>query len=521
MKLSRKIMLGLSLVIILVNAGVLHVVGRRYQMELREELTEAGRSYYKLIVVVRAWIAHNEGVFVRQAADRAANPYLPTPLVQTVGGDTLVWRNPAMVTRELSELSRQMGNRFHFHIASLQPMNPANSADEFEREALLAVSDGDRRRLSKFGEFTRYETIEGVRHFRYFAPLYTDASCLSCHRGQGYDVGDVRGGISILIPTDQLAAASAENFVLTLVASLGTSAAISLLLLGLIQRNVVRPLRRLEDAAEEIGKGNYDTPILADSADEIGDVGRAMAKMQQAIRRRLRKQVQTEKMVALGQLSAGIAHEIRNPLFAINNDLDFLQRNYPADEQQAEVYGSMEQGLRRIGSTVDAVLGYARPHKPQYGLHTVDEVLRRCMVLLGKQLQKNRVELSVALAPDLPAIEMDVHRMEQVLINLLANAMRACSPQGGRIQVAATCVDGIVEVRVSDDGVGIPAADLSRIFDPFFTRSRDGTGLGLTIVRRIIDQHHGSIDVDSEPGAGTTFILTLPLKQPHPEAVTA
>jgi two-component system, NtrC family, sensor kinase len=517
MTLSRKIMLGASLMIVLVNAGVLHLVGRRYQMELREELTEAGRSYYKLIVVVRAWIAHNEGVFVRKAPGREPNPYLTTPLVATEDGDTLVWRNPAMVTRELSELSEVMGNRFQFHMASLQPMNPANAPDDFEREALLAVSNGERKRLSRYGEFTRFETIDGVRHFRYFAPLYADASCLGCHGSQGYEEGDVRGGISILIPTEQLAAAVSDSFIMTALASLGTSAAISLVLLLLVRSNVVVPLRRLEAAAAEIGKGNFDTEILADSADEIGDVGRALKRMQQALRRRLRKQVQTEKMVALGQLSAGIAHEIRNPLFAVNNDLDFLQRHYPGDEQQAEVYASMAQGVERIGRTVDAVLDYARPHRPEYGLHRPDEVITRCLTLLGKQLQKRQVSLDVALPPDLPAIQMDIHRMEQVFINLLTNAMRACTPGSGRITVTGTMREETVELRVQDDGCGIDPADISRVFDPFFTRSVNGTGLGLTIVRRIIDQHHGSIDVESEPGRGTSFSITLPLRQPRTE----
>lgn len=518
MTLSRKIMLGASLVIVLINAGVLHMVGRRYERELREELTEAGRSYYKLIVVVRGWIAHNEGVFVRKAPGREPNPYLATPLVTTVDGDTLVWRNPAMVTRELSELSEVMGNRFKFHIASLQPMNPANEPDSFERDALLALSNGERKHLSRFGEFTRFETIDGIRHFRYFAPLYSEPSCLRCHTDPGYGDGDVRGGISILMPTDQLESAVTGNFFMTVFASVGTSAAISLVLLLLIRSNVVKPLRRLEAAAAEIGKGNFDTEILADSADEIGDVGRAMARMQQAIRRRVRKQLQTEKMVALGQLSAGIAHEIRNPLFAVNNDLDFLQRTYPGDEQQTEVYESMAAGLDRIGRTVDAVLDYARPHKPEYGLHRPAELVDRCLTLLAKQLQKKRIALEVALDPALPAVQMDIHKMEQVLINLLTNAMRACEGRPGRIRIGGAVHDGTLELTVQDDGCGIAQEDLARVFDPFFTRSASGTGLGLTIVRRIVDQHHGSIEVDSQPGHGTTFTIALPLRQPEPVA---
>jgi two-component system, NtrC family, sensor kinase len=516
MRLSTKIILGASVIIVLVNLAVLPLMGWRYEAQLREGLTEAARSYYKLIVVVRGWVSDHEGVYVQPLAGVEPNPYLRTPTVATATGDTLFWRNPALVTRELSELGRTMGNRVQFRVTSMDPMNPANAPDAFEERAMRAIATGGSR-LNAFGEVTAFETVNGVQQFRYFAPLFAQESCASCHGPNGISVGDVRGGISIIMPADHLAAATTQSYVFALLLGLVASGAVSALIFLLIRRMVIRPLRRLEDAAEQIGLGNYDVPVEPYADDEIGDVERALAKMQQAIRLSVSRQVETEKMSALGHLSAGIAHEIRNPLFAIRNDLDYLRRVYDSDARQKEVYHDMEEGVRRIGETVSAVLGYARPHRPEHGRHTFAEVLRSSMSLLGKRLEQEGVRVTASWPDDLPAIEMDAHQMEQVFVNLLTNAMRACADGGGHIAITGQRVGPSVEVRIEDNGRGIEEGDMCRIFDPFFTRSPDGTGLGLTIVRRIIDQHNGSIQVESEPGRGTVFTLRVPVEQPAPQ----
>jgi len=134
---------------------------------------------------------------------------------------------------------------------------------------------------------------------------------------------------------------------------------------------------------------------------------------------------------------------------------------------------------------------------------------------MGKQMAKEHVFLDMELDPHLPPIEMDAHRLEQVFINLLANTMRARRGSEAHVRITGRPAGDGVEIRVADDGVGIAPADLQRIFDPFFSRSSEGTGLGLTIVRRIVEQHHGLIEVESEPGAGTVFTLRLPRVQPR------
>jgi two-component system, NtrC family, sensor kinase len=516
MRLSTKIILGASAIVVLVNLAVLPVINWRYEAQLREGLTEAARSYYKLIVVVRGWVSEHEGVFVQALPGVEPNPYLPTPVLRTMDGESLFWRNPALVTRELSELSRNMGNRVQFRVTSLDPTNPVNAPDDFETEALRVLSAGDRSKLTPWGELTRFEMVDGVQHFRYFAPLFGQDSCASCHTTNGYEAGAVRGGISILMPADHLAAATTRSYQFALFMGLLASAGVSLLIFLLIQRIVIRPLRGLEGVAQEIGRGNFETPLPDAMDDEIGDVSRALANMQNAIRTSVSRQVEAEKMSALGHLSAGIAHEIRNPLFAIRNDLDYLRRSHGADRRQEEVFQNMEDGVERISRTVAAVLGFARPHRPEHGVYTLGEVLERCKALLSKQMETERMKVTVEFDPDVPPLEMDIHQMEQVFVNLVTNAMRAKTGSKGLIRIGARREGEEVVVTVADDGRGIPAGDVGQIFEPFFTRCVDGTGLGLTIVRRIMEQHNGSVGVESEPGVGTTFTLRMPILQPQP-----
>ncbi len=518
MRLSNKITLGATGVLVLTNLLVLLLVGRRNETNLVEALTQSARSYARLVFVLGNWIPENQGIWVRRRPGHEPSPYVRMPQVQTVNGDTLVWRHPSMLAREFTQLSRQGGVGVRLGMTSLHPLNPANAPDSFELHALRALDAGHYDRLSPGGEFTRIETIDGVRTFRYVAPVY-NRGCGSCHRSaSGFTPGVVLGGISVALPVEPNAPGSSGGLLFTAVGALLTTLIASLAILFLLRRIVVKPLRRLEDAAQEIGRGNLETEVLSDSGDEIGDVGRAMVRMQAALLVRVREQVQTEKMVALGQLSAGIAHEIRNPLFALRNDLDFLQRHASGDPQQDEVHRSMEEGLGRIGELVNGVLDYSRPHKAEFGAHTVEEVLARCTTITAKQMAKQHVRLEVRLASDMPAIEMDLHGLEQVFVNLLTNAMNARRGAEGRVTITGRALPDGVEVEVADEGVGIAPDDLPRIFDPFFTRSNGGTGLGLPIVRRIIDQHHGTIEVRSEQGRGTVITLRLPRVQPKQDA---
>lgn len=513
MRLSSKIMIGVSAIIILVNVAVFYFVGLRYEDLLIRSLTETAQLFHNQIVITRSWIARHGGVYVQSQDGVSANPHLEEPVLVTDSGDSLLLRNPALVTRELSELSERMGSQLSFHITSLNPINPDNAPNEFEREALLAIQNGSDDRFSRYDEFTKFESSEGGSYFRYFAPLYTEKSCLSCHSHQGYKVGDVRGGISIIIPAEKVEAATKQNYAFIVLGFILASLVISFLIYHFVRRTIIKPLGLLERAAESIGKGDYHTEISIQTKDEIADLGKALSKMQLEIRESTNKQIESEKMVALGQLSAGIAHEIRNPLFAVRNDLDYLKRHFHDNNHQLEIYKEMEEGIDRISRTVKAVLDYSKPHKPEFSRHHIREVIEPCMALLKKQFEKEDIKISIQIADDVPESDLDFHRLEQVFVNLLTNAKQAINGQSGEIRIDINRRNGNLQIYVSDNGCGIKKPDLNRIFDPFYTRSPDGTGLGLTIVHRIIEQHGGFIQVKTEKDKGTTFIIRLPIEQ--------
>ena len=512
MRLSAKISVGVTAILLAINLCAFVVIGYRFDQLLYKNLLETARVIYQEVVVAREWVATHGGVYVPAGDQTEENPFLPGTSLVTEQGEVLVLRNPAMMTRELSALSKQMGEGFQFRATSLRPLNPASTPDAFERRALTALSNGDQAALTEFKEYTGIEFIDGRRFFRYVAPLYTQEACLTCHDGQGYEVGDVRGGLSLSMPIESVDSARWRSWVFVVFACFAASGTISFTLIAFMRKVVLAPLKSLEQAAERIGRGNYEAPIGVDARDEIGDLGRALGRMQQEIRKTTERQLESEKMFALGQIAAGIAHDVRNPLFAIRNNIDYLKRRgQPADRE--EVFREIEGGLTRIGRIVAAVTEFARPHPPEFGRHDVHRVIARCISLLQKQFEKERVEVELSAPADLPQVEMDAHRIEQVLVNLMTNAMQAVRGHQGRIRVTARSAGDSVEISVADSGRGIAAEIQGRIFDPFFTRSANGTGLGLSIAKRIVEQHGGDLSVESVAGEGADFRFKLPLRQ--------
>ncbi len=224
-----------------------------------------------------------------------------------------------------------------------------------------------------------------------------------------------------------------------------------------------------------------------------------------------------DRLTSIGQLSAGIAHEIRNPLASISLNVQILSKKLALDDAAKKIVSDTLEGIDRIKSLVKGMLDFARPSTPALKRGSMARVLRNSISLLDSQLRKKRIEVKLDQAEDLPEIVFDEHQIQQVLVNLLLNGLEATS-EGGGIRIKSTigkdqkkrCQH--LALHIMDTGCGIPVANLSKIFDPFFTTKSEGTGLGLSIVHKILDQHHASIDVVSEENRGTTFILRFPFR---------
>lgn len=222
-----------------------------------------------------------------------------------------------------------------------------------------------------------------------------------------------------------------------------------------------------------------------------------------------------ERLAAVKTLAAGVAHEIGNPLNALNIHLQLLARalrqvdNAPQREKLQGFVSVAGQEVERLDGILRRFLAAIRPSKPHLVRGSVQQVLETTLGVLGPDLAQRRIAVQRACPESVPEIFLDAQQMEQVFFNLLRNAMDAV-PDGGRIGVSITADDAWVNVSILDNGAGIPSALLGRIFDPYVTTKAKGNGLGLMIVRRIVQDHGGTISCASHEGEGTCFTLRFP-----------
>lgn len=225
--------------------------------------------------------------------------------------------------------------------------------------------------------------------------------------------------------------------------------------------------------------------------------------------------IQAEKLASLGRLSAAIAHEIRNPLSAISVNLQFLLRKFPDGTQERKYLDLTLEGVRRIEKIVEATLNFARPSKPIVKEEDINDVINATLPLVEISTLKKKIEVITKLEPKLPKVKIDFKQIQQVILNILTNAVDAIE-SSGQIKVNSYLEEegGIsyVVVSIADSGCGIPREELNKIFEPFYTKKSDGTGLGLAISKQIMNNHGGKIEVESELGRGTTFYLKFKVK---------
>jgi two-component system sensor histidine kinase HydH len=228
-----------------------------------------------------------------------------------------------------------------------------------------------------------------------------------------------------------------------------------------------------------------------------------------------------DRLAALGQMAAGLAHEIRNPLGSIKGAAQYLQplESQKSDDSTREFLDIIVEEVDRLNKIVSQFLDYARPYRGDPSPLDANDVVRKTIYLIEKERSSSSIEITMNLHDGLPQVRADAQQLRQVFLNLTINALDAM-PQGGRLQVSTSlrrstrrgAAAAFLEIRFRDDGIGIPPADLRNLFIPFFTTKEKGTGLGLPISQRIIENHGGTIEVRSQPGSGSTFTVLLPVE---------
>jgi PAS domain S-box-containing protein len=223
-----------------------------------------------------------------------------------------------------------------------------------------------------------------------------------------------------------------------------------------------------------------------------------------------------DRLASLGEISSGIAHEIRNPLAAIKTTAQAMEEEMETDDPKREFLSRIVKEIDRLDTMLRTFFSFAKPKRPMFIRCDIRDVVKEVLLLLNKDVKNNHIELVEKYAPNLPAVHGDFQQLQQVFLNLFLNSIEFMDP-GREKKIFITAWEKktgqkkrLLEVSVTDTGVGIDDEHINKIFDPFFTTTAKGTGLGLSITYRIVQRHGGSIVVNSRKGQGTTFIINLP-----------
>lgn len=226
-----------------------------------------------------------------------------------------------------------------------------------------------------------------------------------------------------------------------------------------------------------------------------------------------RRLLQSEKLATLGHMAGLVAHEVRNPLTAIKMRIHALEDELEASHAGQDHVAVIRQEIERLERMVQNFLDLARLPEPCLRPLAVNDVITRALDVVKPTLEDQAIQVRTSVPDGLPLVQGDAEQLEQVLLNVLLNAMQAM-PDGGVIDIGTSWVDGALEVSVSDTGPGIPKASRANLFEPFFTTKANGIGLGLSLAKKVVEQHRGSIALKDRPGVGTTVAIRLPAHQP-------
>jgi signal transduction histidine kinase len=324
------------------------------------------------------------------------------------------------------------------------------------------------------------------------------------------DFGEIRVAVSTLLIRDELEDAirpAGLTAILLLLASV--------VIATLLAQWTLRPILLIRAGLARLGKGETGVTLALPHEDEFAELGQSFNEVsarlaQEEAEGRLSRASVSRRLAALGRVSSGIAHEVKNPLNAMRIHLELLRLRLDDSQEVQEHVTVLARQMRRLDEVVQGFLSFARPDPLAQVPVSLGAVLQEMLPVVSAEAGKTGVQVSVECADDLPTVLGDAGQLHQAFLNLALNACQAM-PGGGRLRIAARRASTHhVEVLIEDTGTGIAPEHLDKIFNLYFTTKPEGSGVGLALVYRTIHLHDGDIDVQSVPGEGTTFRVTLP-----------
>ena len=367
-------------------------------------------------------------------------------------------------------------------------------------------------------------------------PIYNEPSCYPCHP----KTLNVLGVLDTMISLEGFEKEKAQIYNRMMISGVVSVIVLSFLLSLLLTRFVNRPIDKLLAATKTAAHGNLDQIVGVRSHDELGELSDSFNNMiaelkrsrdaiegwtqtlEQRVQERTQElqQVQDQlihagKMAAIGELAAGVAHEINNPLTGVLTFSSLMLKKVDENHPWKKDLENIVQQTTRCRNIVRGLLDFARQRKPDKKEWDIRTLIEQTLTLVEKQAPFQNIKINKEFRGMIPMLFVDGDQIQQVFMNILLNAADAMTENGGTLTIRTELKDGIATVSFTDTGCGIPKEHFSKLFDPFFTTKQTGkgTGLGLAISYGIIQSHSGDIEVESEVGRGSTFRISLPIEK--------
>ena len=499
-----------------------------------DQVVNQARILARQIVLTRQWVTDCGGILVDLQSQGAKDIACSFDDGLQTGHGEYQRFTPAMVTRKLSQYSTRQ-DLYRFRLASLNPLNPANKPDEFEREAINLF------RTQKIGESFRFAEKSGERLFHYMVPLYLERQCLECHNREGDAVNSIRGGLSVFLNVDKILSANRRNHLKLAVAGTGLIFMTIFTLFVLMRKFVIKPLKSLEDMTDEIGKGNLSARVNLNTGDEFEKLGHRFNTMAQSLtigRDHLQERIAqatkelsdaNRELQTLDKLKsdflANMSHELRTPLTVVRGGIDYLNRTIKKEDNR-NYLKIIDKNLARLIHLVSDLFDYtkieAQKSEWSFDQANLSVLIEEVVEIISPLSMDKDISINYENPGDI-LVEMDLERIEQVLVNLIENAIKF-SDRDSEISIGIEDGPTHATVSVKDQGVGISEKNLETIFQKFSTvpsagiNKPEGTGLGLAICKAIIEAHDGKIWAESIQDESSTFYFTLLKKRPQPPA---
>ena len=471
---------------------------------LGESLKSKAEAIFNLVVDIRHWNAKFDGVYLK-TNDLEPNPYLEPNFIKSENDETLVWVNPAFMTRMISDIASKRDG-FSLKITSNKLINKNNAPDSYEKNIL--------NRFDENTEIPYYWNINN-NEFRFVGALKTEPSCLKCHAHQGYKVGDVRGGISITFDAkkefsqlEDINNDKEQTIMFLLIAAVGS--VITLFSYQIMQRNDEQKISDLNESLET-------------KVEELDDFNKTLEiKVKQEVEKQREKEnllIQQSKMAAMGEMIGNIAHQWRQPISAVsaimmNIKWTAIQQGANKEFLDDRMKEANEQ-LKYMSETIDDFRTFFKPNREKEYFNLKDEV-KKAYHILKASLENQNINLQIHSKTVITAYGY-ANEFSQVVLNIISNAKDVLIEReiiNPKIDIYLNLDKDNIYCEIKDNGGGIKEEIIDKVFEPYFTtKEGHGTGIGLYISKEIIHKHmKGSLKVKNID-KGVTFIISIPFKK--------